>query len=304
VEWLNYHHLLYFWVVAQEGSVSRASAVLHVSPATVSIQIRELEKSLGVPLLQKAGRGLVLTEMGEAVHRYAGEIFALGREMVDLVRGRPLGQPLLLRVGIRDVMPKLVAYKLIEPTLTLPEPMRLVCREGDFSRLIADLAVHKLDVVLSDTPLDPHLKVRAFSHLLGESEVVIVGAPALAQRLRDHFPDSLHQAPWLLPTENNMLRRSLDLWFADRDLRPSVRGEFEDSAMLKTAGKAGIGVFAIPAAIHSEVQTMYNVELIGHIPSIKERFYAISAERKLKHPGVVAISAAARQKLKLKPIAD
>lgn len=169
---------------------------MHVTPATVSIQIRELEKALGVRLFRKAGRGLVLTEMSEAVYRYASEIFAMGRELIDMVRGRPLGQPLLFRVGIKDVMPKVVAYKLIEPTLNMPEQVRLVCREGDFSGLMADLAVHRLDVVLSDTPLDPNLKVRAFSHLLGESEVVILGERKLAQRLKENFPDSLDRAPW------------------------------------------------------------------------------------------------------------
>jgi LysR family transcriptional regulator, transcriptional activator of nhaA len=187
MDWLNYHHLLYFWTVAHEGSVSRASKIMRVTPATVSIQIRELERSLGVELLQKAGRGVALTETGEAVYRYANDIFATGRELVDMVRGRPLGEPLLFRVGIKDVMPKLVAYKLLEPTLINPEPVRLICYEGDFSKLLADLAVHKLDVVLSDTPLDPHLKVKAFSHLLGESEVVIMGERSLPNDLQKTF---------------------------------------------------------------------------------------------------------------------
>jgi LysR family transcriptional activator of nhaA len=298
MDWLNYHHLLYFWVTAHEGSVSRASEVLHVTPATVSIQIRELEKALSVRLFEKSGRGVALTETGEAVYRYASDIFATGRELVDMVRGRPVGQPLLFRVGIRDVMPKVVAFKLIEPTLQLAEPLRLVCREGDFQALIADLAVHKLDVVLSDTPLDANLRVKAFSHLLGESEVVIVGTRKLAEKLKDNFPHSLDGAPWLLPTDNNVLRRSLDAWFSDHNFRPAIQGEFEDSAMLKIAGKAGVGVFAIAAAIQADVQAMYGVEMIGKIPSIKERFYAISAERRLKHPGVVAISEAARKKLK------
>lgn len=298
MDWLNYHHLLYFWVTAHEGSVSRASEVMHVTPATVSIQIKELEKALAVPLFEKSGRGLALTETGEAVYRYATDIFATGRELVDMVRGRPVGQPLLFRVGIKDVMPKVVAFKLIEPTLQLAEPLRLVCREGPFQSLIADLAVHKLDVVLSDTPLDANLRVRAFSHLLGESEVVIVGTHKLAEKLKGDFPHSLDGAPWLLPTDNNVLRRSLDSWFTEHGFRPLIRGEFEDSAMLKIAGKAGIGVFAVAAAIRADVQAMYGVELIGKIPAIKERFYAISAERRLKHPGVVAISEAARKRLK------
>lgn len=298
MDWLNYHHLLYFWVVAHEGSITRAAEILHVTPATISIQIKELERSWGVELLRKSGRGVALTETGEEVYRYAQEIFSLGRELVDLVRGRPLGQPLLLRVGITDVMPKLVAYKLIEPTLKMPEQMKLVCREGASAGLLADLAVHKLDVVLSDTPLDPSLKVKAFSHLLGESEIVILGERKLAERLRRGFPDSLDGAPWLLPTDNNVLRRSLDQWLADHNYHPQIRGEFEDSAMLKIAGRAGVGVFATVGAIRGEVESMYGVELIGKIPSIKECFYAISAERRIKHPGVLAISEAARKRLK------
>lgn len=295
---LNYHHLLYFFVVAREGGVSRASQLLHVTPATVSIQVRELERALGARLLRKEGRGLVLTETGEEAYRYAETIFSLGRELVDAVRGRPIGQPLLFRVGIKDVMPKLVAYRLIEPTFKLAEPMRLVCLEGDFPRLIADLAVHKLDVILSDTPLDPQFKVRAFSHLLGESEVVIVGSEEHSRRLANGFPDSLDGAAWLLPTENTVLRQSLNLWFEERGIRPRVVGEFADSAMMKTAGKAGLGVFAIPIAISREVKSMYGVESIGRISTVRERFYAISAERRLKHPAVLAISEAARQRIK------
>lgn len=298
MDWLNYHHLRYFWVVAHEGSVSRASEILHVTPATVSIQVRDLENALGVRLFRKSGRSLALTETGEAVYRYASDIFAMGRELVEMLEGRPHGQPLLFRVGIKDVMPKLVAYKLIEPTLKNPDQIRLICREGDFSRLVADLAVHKLDVVLSDRPLDPHFKARAYSHLLGESEVVILGVRKFAERLSEGFPSSLEGAPFLLPTENSVLRHNLDQWFSEQQLRPSIRGEFEDSAMLKIAGRAGAGVFAVPAVIRSEVQSMYGVDLVGKIPSLKERFFAISAERKLKHPAVLAISEAARQRLR------
>jgi LysR family transcriptional regulator, transcriptional activator of nhaA len=298
VDWLNYHHLQYFWVVAHEGSVSRASEVLHVTPATVSIQVRELERALGVKLLRKSGRGIALTETGEAVYRYASDIFSTGRELVDMIRGQPVGKPLLFRVGIKDAMPKLVAYQLIEPTLKLPQSMRLVCREGDVSRLTAELAVHKLDVVLSDTPLDPQFRIKAYSHLLGESEIVILGVRSLVQRWGAEFPASLNGAPFLLPTDNSVLRRSLDLWFDEHHIRPNVRGEFEDSAMLKIAGRAGVGLFAVPAVIRGEVETMYSVELAGKIPGIKERFYAISAERKLKHPAVTAISDTARQRLR------
>ncbi|MCU0877588.1 MAG: transcriptional activator NhaR [Pirellulaceae bacterium] len=294
----NYHHLHYFWVVAREGSVTRASELLHVTPSTVSIQVRELERTLGIRLLRKSGRGVALTETGEAVFRYAGDIFAMGRELMEMVRGQPVGRPLLFRVGIKDAMPKLVAYKLLEPTLKLPEPLRLVCREGSVPQLTAELAIHRLDVILSDTPLDPNVGAKAYSHLLGESEIVILGTKKLVERWGSDFPDSLHGAPFLLPTDDSILRRSLESWFDERRLRPEVRGEFEDSAMLKIAGRAGAGLFAVPAVIRGDVETMYGVELAGKIPGIKERFYAISAERKLKHPAVTAISAAARQRLR------
>lgn len=290
MEWLNYHHLLYFWVVSNEGTVSRAAQVLHVTPATVSIQVRELETSLGVKLFRKSGRGLVLTETGEAVFQYAKDIFALGREMVDMVKGRPVGRPLLFRVGIVEVMPKLVAYKLIEPTFKLQEKMKLVCTEGSMNQLVADLSIHKLDLVLSDSPLDPSLKVRAFSHLLGESAICFMGVKDLADTLKADFPKSLHGAPILLPTTTTNLRRSLDLWFQEKQIVPDIRGEFADSAMMKIAGHAGAGVLVVPEAIQDDVRQMYGVEFIGRADGVRERYYALSVDRKLKHPGVVAIS--------------
>lgn len=297
MDWLNYHHLQYFWVVAHEGSVRRAAELLHVTPATVSLQIRELEKSLGVRLFRREGRSLVLTDTGEAVRRYAQDIFALGQELVDMVRGRPLGQPMHLRVGVKDAMPKLVAHQFLEPTLR-GETMRLVCVEGELEQLVADLSIHKLDVVLSDTPLAPTMKVKAYSHLLGESDVVLVAHRKWADRLVDGFPGTLDGAPFLLPTPDTAMRRSLDAWFAENHVRPDIRGEFQDSAMLKIAGRAGGGVFAIPAVIQSEVQAMYQVERVGLLAGLRERFYALSVERKLKHPAVVTISEAARRKLK------
>jgi LysR family transcriptional activator of nhaA len=297
VNWLNYHHLQYFWAVSQEGSVAKASEKLHVTPATISIQLRDLEKSLGIKLFRKAGRGLALTEMGTAVQSYANDIFATGQELLDMVHGRPVGGPILIRVGIKDVMPKLIAYQLLEPTLKMAEEIRISCYEGDVSRLIADLAIHKLDVVLSDTPIDPLIKVRAYSHLLGESEVVFVGTKELAKRVRKDFPTSLNSVPMLLPMKNTVLRRSLDNWFDENQIRPQIRGEFEDSAMMKIMGKAGVGVFPVTEVISEEVQDMYRVELIAKIPGVTERFYALSVERKIKHPAVLAISDVARKKL-------
>ncbi len=213
--------------------------------ATISIQLRDLEKSLGVKLFKKAGRGLALTEMGAVVQSYANDIFATGQELLDIVSGRPSDGPIQFRVGIKDVMPKLVAYQLLEPTLGMAEEVRISCYEGDVGRLIADLAIHKLDVVLSDTPIDPLLKVRAYSHLLGESEVGFVGTRALAKQARKDFPFSLNSVPMLLPMRNTVLRRSLDNWFEENKIRPIIRGEFDDSAMMKVMGKAGWAFFQL-----------------------------------------------------------
>jgi LysR family transcriptional activator of nhaA len=297
MNWLNYHHLQYFWAVSQEGSVAKASEKLHVTPATISIQLRDLENSLGVKLFRKAGRGLALTEMGIAVQSYANDIFATGQELLDMVNGRPVGGPMILRVGIKDVMPKHVAYQLLEPTLRLSGDVRLMCYEGDITKLISDLAIHKLDVVLSDTPIDPTMKVRAYSHLLGESDVVLVGPKALAKKVRSGFPGSLDGVPILLPMRNSVLRRSLDNWFEVNEVRPKIVGEFEDSAMLKIMGKAGVGVFPIANTICKVVEEMYGVEFIAAIPDVSEKFYALSVERKVKHPAVLAISEVARKKL-------
>lgn len=296
MDWLNYHHLLNFFLVAQEGSVQRASEVLHVTPATVSIQIRQLERSLGVKLFRKQGRGLMLTEMGVEVQRYASDIFATGRELIEMVRGNPVGKPLTLRIGIGDVMPKLLAFRLVEPAMQLPEPVKIVCREGDMTRLIADLAVHKLDVVLTDSPLDPRFKVQAYSHLLHDSEVAIAAVPKLAKRLAKNFPRSLDHAPLLLPTANSMLRRSIDQWFLERHIQPDIRGEFDDSAMMKIAGSIGMGAFAVPTTIADEVEAMYGVKTVGTLTAVHERIYAVSVERKLKHPAVLAISGAAKKR--------
>jgi LysR family transcriptional activator of nhaA len=297
MEWLNYHHLLYFWLVTREGGLARASAQLRLAPSTISGQIRALEHSLGEKLFQKSGRRLAPTEIGRLVFRYADEIFTVGRELQDAIRGRPVGRPLALTVGVADVVPKLVARRLLEPALKLPEPVRLLCRQDRSDRLLADLATHGLDVVIADAPPSPQVRVRAFSHLLGECPVMIFGAPELARRYRRGFPASLDGAPLLLPTENTSLRRSLDQWFAAHAIRPQVVGEFEDSALLKVFGQAGTGLFAAASIIAREVRRQYQVSSVGLVPEVRERFYAITVERRLKHPAVVAISEAARHKL-------
>ena len=301
MNWLNYHHLHYFWVVAREGSVTAACEVLHLSQPTISGQIRELERAMKAPLFEKRGRGLALTETGRAVFRYADDIFALGRELMDAVGGRPVGRPVRLRVGVVDVMPKLIAHLLIEPALRLPEPVRVVCMEGKLDRLAAELTIHNLDVVLSDTPLPPTVKAKVYTHLLGESGVAFVGVPRLAELYKAGFPKSLDGAPFLLPTEGTVLRRSLDQWFDALGVRPVIRGEFEDSALLKTFGRAGEGVFAVPAAAERDVRRHYGARRIGRAEGVRERFYAVSVERKLKHPAVVAISESARRSLASPP---
>ncbi len=294
---MNYHHLLYFWLVAKEGSLARASAALRLAPSTVSGQIRALEQALGEKLFARSGRRLVPTEIGRVVFRYAQEIFALGGELQDVLKGRSTGRPLRLLVGVADVVPKRVARRLLAPALELAEPVRILCREDKPDRLLAELAVHNLDIVIADAPVGPSARIRAFSHLLAECGVVFCAAPKLATAHRRGFPNSLDGAPLLLPAEGSTLRRSLDQWFGLHAIQPRVVGEFDDSALLKVFGQAGHGIFPVPAMIADEVQRQYQVRRVGRVDRVRERFYAISVERKLKHPAVIAISEAARRKL-------
>ena len=297
MEWLNYHHLLYFWTVARLGSVARATEELYLSQPTISAQIRVLEESLGEKLFTRTGRNLMLTEAGRVVFRYADEIFSLGRELRGAVKGRSPGRPVRFVVGVADVLPKLIAYRLLEPALHLAEPIRVVCREDKPERLLAELSVYGLDLVLADAPIAPTVKIRAFNHLLGECSVTVFGTAQVAAASRRGFPRSLDGAPFLLPTDNTTLRRSLDQWFDAEGIHPLVVGEFEDSALLQVFGQTGAGLFAAPSVIEAEVRRQYGVHVVGRVETVRERFYAISVERKLKHPAVVAISEAARQKL-------
>lgn len=295
MDWLNYHHLLYFWTVAQEGSIAKACRKLHLSQPTISNQLRQLERQVGGKLFQKAGRGLKLTDLGQLTFRYANEIFTLGKELASALEGHPSEQPMLLRVGVTDAMPKLVVYRLLRPALRLPQPVRLVCREGNTNELLQQLAGHELDIVLTDSPATSQVSVRAFSHLLGQCGVSLYGAPQLARRFRTNFPESLDQAPLLMPTANTALRRALDQWFDQQELRPKIVAEFEDSALLKVFGQEGLGLFPAPSAISEEVQRQFKVMPVGTIEDVQERFFAISVERRLKHPAVIAISQAAKQ---------
>lgn len=286
---LNYHHLLNFWLVSREGSIRGASEALHVTPGSVSVQVRRLEEALGAELLRKEGRGVALTDTGQQVAEYAEQIFATGRELVETVRGGSTGRTSELRVGILEVMPKLVAFELLQPALSAGDPVRLICEEGTLGSLVADLAIHKLDVVLTDTALDPGYKVQAYSHRLGKSSVAVVGSPELAKRFAPGFPGSLQGAPFLLPTDASVLRRQLNRWFSDRDLQPEVRGEFADSAMIKIAARSGLGLFAVPTMIEETVRNIYGFEHVGVADGVAERFYAVSVERRVRHPGVMAI---------------
>lgn len=294
---LNYHHLRHFWAVAREGGVTRAAEKLHVSQPTVTAHIRELEKALGEKLLARAGRGVVLTEAGRTVYRQADELFTLSREIVDSVKGLPGTRPLRLAVGVAMVVPKLIAYRILEPALRLPERVQLECLEDTPERLLSELAVFGLDLVLADTPLSPTIKVKAFSHLLGECGVSVFGSQRLAAAYRRGFPRSLDGAPFLLPRESSDLRRALQRWFDDVGVRPRVVAEFEDSALLKVFGQEGAGLFAAPSAIEAEVRRKYGVRLVGRLDDVRERFYLITVERKIRHPAVVAISDAARKEL-------
>lgn len=294
---LNYHHLRLFWAVAHEGNLTRASEKLHLTPQTVSTQICDFEEALGEKLFQRAGRRLVLTDVGHVAVKYADEIFSVGREFLETLRGQPTGRPLRLMVGIADVMPKLVAHRLIKPALQLERPVRIVCREGTPEKLLAELAIHGLDVVLSDAPIPQGVSVRAYNHLLGKCGVTFVARAELASHLRRGFPKSFDQAPALLPSENTVLRGGLDQWFDQQGIRPVVVGEFEDSALLKVFGQEGTGFFAVPSVIVDKVAQQYGVEPIGETDEVEERFYAISVERRVRHPAVVAVCDAARSEI-------
>jgi LysR family transcriptional activator of nhaA len=294
MESLNYHHLHYFWVVAREGGLVAAAKSLRLSHPTLSAQIHALEERLGEKLFTKVGRKLVLTDVGRVTLRYADEIFTLGRDLVDAVAGRNPDKLLSLDVGIVDVLPKLVVRRLLKPALDLVQPVRLVCHEGDFERLLGALAQHDLDIVIADSPVPSGSVVRAHNHLLGESTVGFFAAPSLARAFRAGFPGSLDGAPMLLPTQGVTLRRSLNQWFDRHGVRPHIVAEIQDSALLKVFGADGLGVFPAPKAVSEELRVRYQAACLGDADGVVERFYAISAERRIKHPAVVAIAQAAR----------
>ena len=294
---LNMKHLRYFWAVASHGSIARAAEALHLTPQTISGQLRELEHQVGSKLFSRDGRGLALTETGRLVYTYADEMFQLGSELQDVLDGHTPGFALNIKVGIAMVVPKLLAYRVLEPVLKMPDTVRLICHEAPLVDLLAELAVHKLDVVLADSPISPGMNVRAYNHALGESGISFFAVPEQAPQLRADFPQSLDGTRMLMPSAGSSLRRNLENWFERHDLNPLVVAEFEDRALMKVFGESGTGVFTTPTTVEQDVLNKYGVEVIGRTEEISESYYAISAERRIKHPAVSAITEAARNEL-------
>lgn len=291
---LNFKHLNYFYTVAKTGAVNRAAEKLHVAPQTLSGQLSQFEKRLGVTLFRRAGRRLELTETGRVVLSYAEELFQVSAELEQTLRDSGEERSIPFRVGIADVVPKSIAHQLLAPALALPDPVRLICREDRLDRLLGELAIHRIDMVLADRPMPPGMDVKGYSHPLGECGVAFFATQDLATRLGGEFPANLHGAPFLLPGEDSALRAPLLRWLERKNVYPRIVGEFDDSALKKAFGKAGAGVFPAPAATGEEVERQYEVIRLGETHELRERYFAISVERKISHPAVLAVSEAAR----------
>ena len=294
---INYKHLRYFWTVAREGGVARASERLHLTPQTISGQLSLLEKYLGVDLFTRVGRNLELTETGRLVLSYADEIFSLGGELEEAIHQLPDGRPQLFRVGVVDVVPKSIAHRILEPALQMPEPVRMICREATLDTLLAELAVHRLDLVLADRSIPSTVSTRGFSHKLGECAVSFFATEQLEQKLKGDFPHCLDGAPLLLPSSGNQLRSGIDQWLDKHRIHPRIIAEFDDSALMKAFGQEGAGIFIAPAAIETEVERQFQVTAIGRVGEVKEHFYAISVERRVTHPVVSTLLETARESL-------
>jgi LysR family transcriptional regulator, transcriptional activator of nhaA len=291
--WLNYHHLLYFYTVAREGGLAPAGKLLRLSQSALSGQIKRLEEQLEQPLFHKRGRKLEMNETGRVVYQYAEDIFGLGNEMLDAIRGKPTSRASRLRVGISDLVPKNLVRELLAPALA-DEALVLTCYEDRFDRLLLDLASHELDVVIAESPVPPGASLRAFNHLLGESTITLLAPPALAVRLKAKFPRGLDDAPVLLPLQSSVLRRELERWFATNQVRPRVRAEAEDSALLEALAADGMGALFVPTAIAASVAKRHNLVVVRELEELHERYFAISAERRLTHPAVLEIRSGAR----------
>lgn len=292
---MNYKHLHYFWMVAKSGSIARASKKLHITPQTISGQLSLLEENLHEPLFSRVGRNLELTEAGRLVLSYAEEIFSLGGELEEMLHNLPEDRPLIFKVGVADVIPKSIAYRLLAPALQLPEPVRIICREGPVDSLLAELAIHKVDLVIADSPIPSSVNVRGFNHPLGDCGVTFFASPQLAHKLGKNFPQNLNAMPMLLPGEMTVARSHLIEWLDGQHIYPHIVGEFDDSALMKAFGQTGTGVFTAPTPIAEEVKKQYSVTIIGQTDEIREQFYAISVERKISHPAVTVITETARE---------
>jgi LysR family transcriptional activator of nhaA len=294
---LNYRQLHYFWVVAKTGSIVRACEQLNLTPQTISGQISLLEQTYGIELFRRVGRQLELTEAGRQTLPYAEQMFQLGGELELMLRAQPNEQQILFRVGVADVVPKSIVYRLLAPTMELSEPLRITCREDKLERLLADLAIQRLDLVISDSPMPSHLDIKGYSQKLGECGISFFATPELAARFGQDFPRNLHGAPLLIPGQETVVRSRLQRWFAEQQIQPQIVGEFDDSALMQAFGQSGSGIFIGPSVIADEVQRQYGVQVIGQTDAVSESFYAISVERKVKHPGIVAITEGARREL-------
>ncbi len=292
---MNYKHLHYFWVVAKSGSIARASEKLHLTPQTISGQISLLEEKLGESLFTRVGRNLELTDSGRLVLSYAEEIFSLGGELEEMLRNLPEDRPLVFKVGVADVVAKSIAYRLLAPALQLPEPVRIICREGSAESLLAELALHKIDLVIADSPISSAIHVRGFNHPLGDCGITFFATPQLASKLDKKFPQNLNGMPLLVPSELTATRNHLTKWLDGQHIYPHIVGEFDDSALMKAFGRTGTGIFIAPTPIAEEVIQQYGVIKIGETYEIRERYYAISVERKISHPAVAAITETARE---------
>lgn len=297
----NYNHLLYFWTTVREGGIGRAAESLHVTPQTISGQIKLLEQELDAPLLRKQGRRVVPTELGHTVFEYADQLFALGQDLVRVVQGAAPRERRPVTVGVSDVVPNLVTWRVIAPLMQGENPFRVVCHTGSLHTLVAELAAGLLDLVLSSSALPANAGLRAFSHFLGECDVTFFAATLLARKLRGGFPRSLDQAPFLLPTDRSPNRRVLDTWFLQEGITPRIVGEFDDSALVKSFVQGGAGVFAAPSAIESEIMRQYKVRVVGRTSAMHARFYVLSMERTISHPAVKAITERARAGLFSEP---
>ena len=294
---LNLKHLRYFWSVASLGSITKASEALFLTPQTISGQLRDLEQSIGEKLFEREGRNLVLTETGRLVFSYADEMFQLGLELQDVIDGQTPGTTITVKVGVAMIVPKLLAYRVLEPVYQMGESINLICHEAPLVDLLADLSVHKLDAVLSDSPINPSLNIRAYNHSLGGSGITFFAVPEQVEKLKENFPASLNGFPFLMPSHSSSLRRSLENWFDQHEIKPRVVAEFEDRALMKAFGERGTGVFTIPNTMEQDVLDKYNVEVLARTDEVKESFYLISPERRIKNPAVTAITEAARTNL-------